>query len=164
VRHRRLGARRGNLLRVDGCWCTYWTTATDAGFDYTGIVDPVAVIDSAFPASSIDGVADVTGAVIENGRLACMGKTQRAQQKQDSVESFHISDPMIVIDYLNRELNGLWCITTSLLLLLDSCLSDCPETWGETALQNGYRLPEFKSGRPMLVPKYKLGLYHFAFL
>jgi hypothetical protein len=57
------------------------------------------VINGTFPASGIDRIADITRAVIEDCRLAGMGKTDGAQQQQDSVESFHISDPIVVIDY-----------------------------------------------------------------
>jgi hypothetical protein len=140
-----------------------WITTTDAGFDHTGIVDPVAVVDRTFPTCGIDGIADVTSAVGQNCSLAGMGKTQRAQQKQDSVESFHDSDPMVVIDYLNREPIRLKGITSSLLLLLDSCCNRRAGDFGETGFQCAYRLPEFKSGRPTLAPKCKLGRCHFTF-
>lgn len=124
--HGRLGIGRCNFLRVDGGRRADWITAAHARFDHTGVVDPVAVINGTLPASGIDGVADIPGTVIKNCRLAGMGKTQRAQQQQDSVESFHNNDPIIVIDYLNREPNRLWGRTNYVTVMILESYSGSP--------------------------------------
>lgn len=97
--HGRLARRRCDFLRVDRCGRAYGITAAHPGLNYTGIVNPVAVIDGAFPTGGINGVADITCAIADDGRLAAVGKTERPEQQQDSVELFHNCDPMVVIDY-----------------------------------------------------------------
>src|SRR5690606_39577498 len=99
VSHGRLAGRRRYFLRIDWRRCADRITTAHSRLDHTGVVDPVAVVDGTFPAGGIDGIADVTRAVIDNRCLAGVGNTQRPQQQQDSVESIHNSDPLVVMGY-----------------------------------------------------------------